>query len=108
MELGWRGHNIGDGAGSEDRRKEVPPPSTILQASRGAERRRKYLAGGAWGRWRSAGFERSLFKQEYLYPVRCVLWAGQRKLRNQLSAGGLGRVELQERESFKIQIVRLL
>ena len=52
MELGWRGHNIGDGAGSEDRRKEVPPPSTILQASRGAERRRKYLAGGIVGKKR--------------------------------------------------------
>ena len=50
-------------------------PSTILQASRGAERRRKFLAGGAWGGWRSAGSQ-ILFKQEHLYPVPCELWAG--------------------------------
>ena len=68
----------------DHQRKEVPPPSTILQASRGAERRRKFPAGGAWGGWRSAGFGEILFEQEHLYPVPCKLW----------EAGGLGRVEL--------------
>ena len=68
----------------DHQRKEVPPPSTILQASRGAERRRKFPAGGAWGGWRSAGFGEILFEQKHLYPVPCELW----------EAGELGRVEL--------------
>ena len=41
-----------------------------------------------------------LFKQEHLYPVPFQLLAGQQKLMYQLSAEGLGRVELREKGEF--------
>ena len=41
-----------------------------------------------------------LFKQEYMYPVPCELWAGQQKLMYKLSASELGGAELREEGEF--------
>ena len=49
-------------------------PSTILQASRGAERRRKFLAGGAWGDGGVQGLRSFLSRNTCIQcPVSCGL-----------------------------------
>ena len=88
-----------------EQRKEVPPPSAILQASRGGGE--EVRTPGRWSRGGVGGVQGCLapFWQENFYPITCELWAGRRQLMGQPSAERMGRVELLESESFKIQIV---
>ena len=52
------------------------------------------------GRMKECRVWEILFKQEYVYPVPCELWAGQQKLMFKLSAGELGGAELRGKGDF--------